>query len=669
MAFYVSDYYFESEILKMKNSFFGLLLVLFFCASGLAQDDKVLFTVGDDKVTVSEFTYIYEKNNRDRALYDKESLEEYLELYSNFKLKVHQAKELGMNQAESYKAELAGYRRQLADSYVIDREVNDQMVEQIYERNKLDIHLKHILIPLKRRPSTTDQKVALDKLAEVNKALDAGTKFEEVAMVMSEDKGSSSSGGDVGYMTAGLPDGYVELEEAMYNTLAGSHVGPIRTDFGYHWVKVEGTRPARGRIELAHILVRKQNKGKITEDPLGMINAMYSTLNGNPDLFDDVVKTSSQDEKTKNAKGYLGYIGIGQYEKDFEDAAFNLTEDGQISMPIETSTGYHIIKRISKKSPDSREQIAAKIKDRRNTGERFNIQKVKVVKQIQEEAGYQLNADALNQFKEPLDNNFFDFNWITPEYDDTPLFNYADRIATIKTFGEYVKKNNKIRIRGKNSGIDETVNELFQNYVDDEAIAYIEGQLEDRYVEFKNLLREYEEGILLFEIKKNAVWDKAAKDTVGLKRYYSLNQNKYIWEPRADISSYSIRTVDTDLLNQIIAYTKAHSPEETKKHFNTGTTELVMHQASTVERSSDLAKGVIFKEGTVTTPDINQGLRITRFKKVEGVYPASKKTLKESRGYVISDYQDQLEREWIAVLRERYDVSINKRVLRSLIKN
>ena len=203
----------------------------------------------------------------------------------------------------------------------------------------------------------------------------------------------------------------------------------------------------------------------------------------------------------------------------------------------------------------------------------------------------------------------------------------------------------------------------------DEAIAYIEGQLEDRYVEFKNLLREYEEGILLFEITKNAVWDKAAQDTVGLKRYYSLNQNKYIWEPRADISSYTIRSVDTDLLNQIIAYAKANSPEETKEHFNTGTTELVMHQASTVERSSDLAKGVIFKEGTITTPDINQGLRITRFKKVEEVYPASKKTLKESRGYVISDYQDQLEREWIADLRERYDVDINKRVLRSLIKN
>ena len=669
MAFYVSDYYFESEILKMKNSFLGLLLVLFFCASGLAQDDKVLFTVGDDQVTVSEFTYIYEKNNREKALYDKESLEEYLELYSNFKLKVHQAKELGMNQAESYKAELAGYRRQLADSYVIDREVNDQMVEQLYERNKLDVHLKHILIPLKRKASSADEKLALDKLTQVNMALNAGTKFEEVAIEMSEDKGSSSNGGDVGYMTSGLPDGYVELEEAMYNTPVGSHVGPIRTDFGYHWVKVEDTRPARGRIELSHILVRKKNKGQTTNDPKELIDAMYNALKINPELFEDVVRTSSQDEKTKNAKGYLGYIGIGQYEKTFEDAAFSLTENGQISMPIETSTGYHIIKRISKKSPDSRDQIAAKIKDRRNTGERFNLQKVKVVKQIQEESGFQTDSDALKQFLEPLGNDFFDFNWTTPEYDEIPLFNYADRVATIKTFGEYVKKNNKIRIRGKNRGIAETVNELYQNYIGDEAIAYVESQLEDRYLEFKNLLREYEEGILLFEITKNAVWDKASTDTAGLKRYYTLNQNKYIWEPRADISSYSIRSVDTDLLNQIIAFAQSNSPEETKKRFNTGQTELVMHQSSTVERSSDLAKGVLFKVGTMTEPDVNQGLRITRFKKVEGVYPASKKSLKESRGYVISDYQDQLEREWIADLRERYDVNINKRVLRSLIKN
>ncbi len=665
----VQKLYKRTEIIEMKRWMIGLLMLCsgFILSSLSAQEDAVLFTIDKEPVTVSEFKYIYEKNNRDKALYDKESLEEYLDLYINFKLKVHRAKELKMHEKESYKQELEGYRRQLADSYVIDREVNDQLVEQIYERKKSDIKLSHILVSVKRKTSEAQKQEALDKVAKIQEALDKGTPFEEVAKNMSEDIGSAQIGGDIGFMTAALPDGYVELEDAMYSTAVGTHTGPIRTDMGYHWVKVDEVRPARGKMEVAQILIRKKRNGRIVKDALTAIDTFYSKLQKNPEIFETIVKTSSHDEKTKNKKGYLGYIGIGQFEKSFEDAAFALTEDGQFSMPVETSIGYHIIKRISKRSPDSKDQIRAKIKGKLNSGERFDLQKIKVIEQVQTEAGFKQNVEALNKFIEPLGGEFFDFDWQIPSYPEIELFNYGSRVTTLASFAEYVKKNNKIRIRGKENGIDETVQELYQNYIGDEAIAYIEGQLEERYVEFKNLLREYEEGILLFEITKNEVWDKASQDTAGLSRYYLNNQNKYIWEPRADISTYSIRTTMNNVVNEILTYSKEHNPEEVLSRFNMEEKELVMHEQAKVERSSELAKGLFFKKGANSKPRINGGLKISTFKKVEEIYPASKKTLKESRGYVISDFQDQLEKDWISMLKNKYDISIKKKVLKGLI--
>ncbi len=665
----VQKLYNRTEKIEMERWFKGLLILcsVVILSSLSAQEDAVLFTIDKEPITVSEFKYIYEKNNRDKALYDKESLEEYLDLYINFKLKVHRAKELKMHEKESYKQELEGYRRQLADSYVIDREVNDQLVDQIYERKKTDIMLKHILVSVKRKTSDTQQENALTRVAKIQEALDNGTPFEEVAKNMSEDIGSAQIGGDIGYMTAALPDGYVELEHAMYATEVGTYTGPIRTDMGYHWVKVDEIRPARGKVEIAQLLIRKKRNGRIVKDARTAIDTFYSKLQKYPNLFEKMVKTSSHDEKTKNKKGYIGYIGIGQYEKAFEDAAFALTEDNHYSKPVETSIGYHIIKRISKKNPESKDQIRAKIKGKLNSGERFDLQKVKVIQDIQKEAGFLQDKEALAIFNDSLDLDFFDFDWSPPLYDENELFNYGNNVATLNSFGAYVKKNNKIRIRGREKGIEKTVNELYQNYVGNEAIAYIEGQLEERYIEFKNLLREYEEGILLFEITKNKVWDKASQDTLGLKRFYANNQNKYIWEPRADISTYSIRTILNNVLNDIVNYSKEHSPDEVLSRFNIEDKELVMHEVAKVERSSQLSKGLYFKKGTTSKPRVNSTLKISTFKKVEEIYPASKKTLKESRGYVISDFQDQLEKDWISMLRDKYNISIKKKVLKGLI--
>lgn len=647
---------------KAYLSFLAILLSIML----YGQDDAVLFTVENNPITVSEFKYIYEKNNRDNASYTKESLDEYLDLYINFKLKVQRAKDLGLHNNQAYKDELMGYRKQLADSYVIDREVIDQIVKELYERKKYDIKISHLLIPLKRKASVAETTVANEKLETVKKALKDGLSFEDAVSQFSEDMSSKNKGGDIGYITAALPNGYVELEHAAYSNKVGDVAGPVLTDLGYHFIKVTDKRAARGRMEAQHILIRDKKNGMPVSDAQSRIDTIHSILSRDVSKWDAMTKSLSEDQQSAKNNGGLGVFGISQYESIFEDAAFSLTEDGAISKPVKTSIGWHVIRRKAKKSPETMEQLKAMVKGQLNTGERFDIQKEKVVEQIKKEAKFQENPSALKQFRDSLDQSFFDYNWEAKDYPAKVLFTLGDKKFTLVDLAEYGKISSKTRMKATDNDIDKLVATLYSNFIQDKAIEYVEQRLEERYIDFRNLLREYEEGILLFEITKAEVWDKASQDTTGLKKYYNEHNDRYVWEPRADVTSYTVRSDDTKVIKPLLESIAYMSPEQVIAAYNKEK-ELVMYEALTVERSSEVVRGMSFSEGHISTPNINKGLRITTFSKIEKTYPASKKSLAESKGYVISDYQDVLEKEWITDLKKKYNVSINKKILKGLI--
>lgn len=649
----------------IKTTFCILLVVL---TLGLtAQDDKTLFTIEGEPVTLSEFKYIYEKNNRENASYTKESLEEYLDLYINFKLKVQRAKELGLHEKESYKKELQGYRRQLADSYVIDKEVIDQIVDDLYERKKHDLKVSHILVSLKRKSTTQAEKEAQEKVALIQKSIENGMSFEEAVKLYSEDKGSANNQGNIGYLTATLPDGYVELENAIYNTPIGKISAPIRTDLGYHLVTVTDKRPARGKIEAQHILIRDKKVGRNIPDAKTRIDTAYSILSQDPSKWDGMARTLSEDKQTAKNAGNLGVFGISQYEESFESAAFSLKTNGDISKPVKSSIGWHIIRLKSKKAPETKEQLKIMVKGQMNTGERFDLQKQKVVADIQKEANYYANLQALKLFTDSLDQSFYEYNWTPVTMPDITLISYGNTKYTLNDFSSYGRISSKTRMKMKGQPIEDIVNALFENFVEDKAIAYAEDRLEYRYDDFKNLLREYEEGILLFEVAKNEVWDKASQDSVGLKNYYNQHKDQYVWEPRAVVTSYTIRTTIEKLVDDIVSTAKNSTPEEVTAKYNLSGKELVLYESATLERSSEVVRGLAFSVGAISTPKINNGLKVTTFNKIEDTIPASKKSLKESKGYVISDYQDQLEKTWINSLKSKFKVDINKKVFKSLI--
>jgi peptidyl-prolyl cis-trans isomerase SurA len=314
----------------MTRQFLVVLTLVLGCNFQLfaQSDDPVLFTVNNDPVHVSEFEYIYTKTNGEKADFSRKSLREYLNLYVKFKLKVEKAKEMQLDTIQSLQRELEGYRRQLADSYLIDKEVTENLIREAYERTKQDVDISHIVI---KAEAGADSIMAYKTAMKVLSDLKGGASFEKLAEQYSSDKSVTKNKGRIGYVTALFPNGFEKLEAAAYNQPLDEYSQPIRTVAGYHILKVHDRRPARGEVEVAHILIRhpksQPDKTAITKDPKGLIDSLYIQLQNGAN-FEELAKAYSQDKRTAEKGGYVGFFGINRYEKPFENGAFGLEKDG-----------------------------------------------------------------------------------------------------------------------------------------------------------------------------------------------------------------------------------------------------------------------------------------------------------------------------------------------------
>ena len=422
-------------------------------------------------------------------------------------------------------------------------------------------------------------------------------------------------------------------------------------------------------MEAAHILLRKTGSNGF---PIAGIKERITNLR--KDIIDgkisfaDAAVNKSEDKTTSSKGGYLGFFGIGEFEASFEDVAFALAGDGDISNPVETSIGWHIIKRITKRPPADKSAIKEKVRSQMQQGKRFDRTRDIVVKELQKEANFKERREFLQLFSDSLGNSFFDYSWQAPKFSNITLFSYDGKNYGLKDFAKYAKMNSKTRLRAKGTKeISELIFELYEDFVAEEAISYAELHLEERYLDFKNLMREYEEGILLFEITKNEVWDKAAADSLGLVQYYDKNKSDYNWTTRVRLTNYSIRNDDPNEIHKYFSAAKALQPKQMLERFNTDK-EMVMYTQDVLELGAEPLRGLPIEPDVVSAPQINNSLKMTTFKKIEEVLPAGPKTLREAKGYVISDYQDELEKVWIQELKKMYKVDIKKKTLRSIIK-
>lgn len=634
--------------------------------------DPVLFMVGSTPVTTAEFRYIYSKTNADKADFSQKSLEEYLELYVKFKMKVQRARELQLDTVETLRRELDGYRRQLAESYLIDREVTDRLVREAFDRSATDLNVSHILFSLGKNPSPVDTLAAYQKAVVAAQRLAKGESFAKVAAEASEDKTTASSGGVLGWITAMLPDGFYDLETAMYDgTKAKSgNMSIVRSPIGYHIVAINDRRPARGEIEVAHILLRDGKETRNANAQL-RIDSIYTALK-NGASFEDLATQLSEDNATKTKAGYLGFFGINRYEKTFEDAAFGLAKDTDFSAPFRTSVGWHIVKRISRKSNEPYDIAKNRLKPRVQRDGRHALAKKAMTDRIKKENGLTESAEnyaALVKLT-TADTNFLSYKWKSPEPKMTAeLFQLGTKKFTTGDFCDYLFLNSRKRTEGgPRADIADVVRRMYTEYVNESCLKYEETQLDTKYPEFKSLMREYEEGILLFEATKSLVWDKASLDSVGIERFYTERSKNYQWEERVHVNYFSVDPGATSQIDEMRKLAAKKGPMALLEKYNTDSTDVVAWREETLERGRN--KGVdamVWKKGSLGDNVVEKDGTIT-FACIDEVLPKGQKSLPDARGFVVADYQDYLEMKWVEELQETYKVAVNQDVLRSLIK-
>jgi peptidyl-prolyl cis-trans isomerase SurA len=655
--------------MKMIKHF---ILLAFFTASGISLSGQkasdVLFTVAGEPVTVEEFTYIYTKTNGDNADFSEASIKEYLDLYQRFKLKVARAKSMGLDTVTALQEELAGYRQQLADNYLVNRQVTDRLIKELYERQQQDINFQHILFQFRGNPRPEDTLQLYQRAMSVKKTLTTDN-FADKARQFSQDRFSKDQGGKIGFVTAPFPKGLHQLEAALYAAPQNTIVGPIRTTAGYHLAVKTSSRTARGEVEAAHIMVRKPESGDPTA-VLEKINKAKLMLEQGAD-FGEVAADFSEDDKSKNNDGYIGYFGINRYERSIEEAAFSLENDGDYSDIVESRVGYHIIRRISRKGIQPLNEVRSLLESKIKADGRYADAEQRMLNKLRTGDNVTEDKVAFGRYAATLtDSTFFDYRW-TPMAvkGEVSLLKIGDDFKrTLTDFQRYLTKNSRKRVGlGKTMNAFSVADNLYESWVEEQLMEYAESRLEQDYPEFKALMREYSEGILLFEATKMEVWDRASEDTTGLKEFFADHRDDYRWGERVEVTSYVVSTAGGLNPKSVYDYARAHGPDATQEEFGRASMEVTTRPYE-LSRLTEF-EGLAAKAGSITKLTNDLRSNQATFHKVERLLAPKNKELREARGYVIADFQDALEKRWVENLRKEYPIKVNKKALAKLIKS
>ena len=639
----------------MKKVVLSILLGSFVLIS-TAQD---VLTVADENITLEEFKNVFNKNNHNEEI-SADYLNEYMELFVKFKLKVKEAQDLGLDTNSSFVTELDGYRKQLAKPYLKNEEFDENMLTEAYERMSFDVNASHILITVDEKATSQEVELANEKALSIRTEILGGTiSFKDAAKKNSDDKSAISNGGDLGYFTAFMM--VYDFETAAYTTKIGEISMPVRTKYGFHLVKVNDKRKAVGQVKVAHIMF-KTGQGaddKKLSEAKEKINKALKLLNKG-EAFADVAERFSEDRSTAVKGGSLPAFGVGKMVPEFENNAFSLKNIDDISVPFKTEYGWHIITLLEKQEIPLFDDVKLDLKRKIERDSRGELSKKALFEKLHSTYKVVNKPSTYSSFRKGAANKV-----------ETATFEKSDNNKTIVTIdGMNVSVNDFAEYILAHQSVGSDIDAMYTDFVNEQLLAYEESKLEERYPKYKALLKEYREGILLFDLTNKKVWTKAVEDTIGLQAYYEAHKADYSWENRVDATVYSC--ID-------LATAKKVKREIYKKHRNATTDAQILEKVNKVNALSlqvesdkfakgannhidaidwkvGIAKDIVLKDGSYILIDIHE------------VLASGTKELSETRGKVISDYQTELELNWIASLRAKYAVSINTEVLHSLIR-
>lgn len=646
----------------MKQLILSLALITGISVGIWAQDSPVLLTIGGDQVTLDEFERIYRKNNNEASL-NRQTPEEYLELFINFKLKVKEAESLGMDTTTKFINELEGYRAQLAKPYMTDEETKEEMMKEAYERAQLDIRASHILIKTPANPTPEDTLAAYEKIMEIRERILQGEDFETVARATSDDASATQNGGDLGYFT--VFSMIYPFETMAYNTPVGELSMPFQSSYGYHILKVTDRRPARGQVKVAHIFIRAPEtmddaqKAKAYEKT----QMVYDSIQSGTD-FSQLAKNHSEDPGSARNGGEIPFFGTGRMIPDFENACFALEKAGEITKPFKSFYGWHIVKLLDKKGIGSYEEMKPTLQEQINRGERGKYRTERYLSKLKAEYGYEAFEENLEPIYAAVDSSILLGQWEAGQLSflSTPLLTIGEKQIPAGEFADYLESKQS---RGKSRDPKAYAADLFKEFSNEQVLAYEESRLPEKYPEFKYIYQEYHDGILLFDIMDQQVWSKAVSDTLGLEAFHRAHENDYMWQARTEAIVVNC-TGECDMPKVRRAYKrilrgKLDEEALNAKYCANDTVPCITLTKLLVEEGEN--EMVDAQNGATGLGPVVQDEGSSSFVIIKKVRSPEPKQLDQARGQITSDYQTYLEEEWINLLKEKYPVEVDRSLL------
>jgi peptidyl-prolyl cis-trans isomerase SurA len=634
---------------------FAVLLPAFCKAQSLSE--KILMVVAGQQVTAGEFIRMYRKSSEPGKPPDTDT---YLQQYITFKLKVADAIKEGLDTIKAFRDELNGYRTQLAQNYLTDTQTKEKLLEKTYQRSLMEINAWHILITCPEGAKPEDTLNAWQKASGIRERIISGEPFEQVARGTSDDPSVKMNGGNLGYFT--VFQMIMPFEDAAYNLKKGGISEPVRTPYGYHIIKVADKRPSKGKVLVAHIMKASppgtgEKEAKEAEE---VINAVYKQL-GEGVPFSELAKKYSDHKESASQGGKLNWFGTGEIIPDFSEAAFSLKDTGTYTTPVRTIYGWHIIKLLDRKAPGTFDEARSYLESKLNQSYLNSLSKKSFIDKLKKEYKFRINQTAFDWFVNNTDTLIIRG---LARYDKTKmpsgtLYSFANQYLTTKDFASYIERRGSMIVTDNPLLF---INKSIEARISDQILKYENSVLEKKYPDFRYLMNEFHDGILLFDISGKKVWNKVQEDTVGLKQYYEDHKQNFMTKKGIEAKTYILNSARGG---------KALSSAYKRYSRKPDTDNLMLNKFN--KKSDSL---LVITEGkwfTGDNPEFDKipwimGWRAMKINNLPAVFLIRKviepvpMAFKDVQGEMMSGYQDFLENEWIRQLKEKYPVKIDNQI-------
>ncbi len=620
-------------------------------------DEKILMTVAGRGVEAGEFIRMYNKS-LDPAY--KTDLNDYLEQFIAFKLKVADAIEQGYDTTKAYKEELDGYRNQLAQSYLTDPDIKEKLLRKAYQRSLSEVNASHILISCSPDASPEDSLKAYKKAIDIRERIVRGEPFEQVAKATSDDKSVLINGGNLGYFS--VFQMITPFEEAAYTLKPGTVSLPVRTPYGYHVMKVSDVRPSKGKIRVAHIMKSAPpgSDDQTVRKAEREISNIYTRLkNGEP--FRKMASENSDHKESAVNGGEMNWFGAGEIISDFAEAAFSLKDTGEYTKPVRSVYGFHIIKLLDKKAPGSYEESRSFLESKLNQSNLISLGKKSFIERLKKEYNFRINPAVREWFYKNTDTLIIQgiSKYNPRNIPSGNIYSFASKNLSAKEFAAYLEKRGNMVITKNPEYYIET---SLESIASDEIMKFENSVLEKKYPDFRYLMNEFHDGILLFDISSKNVWNKVQEDTTGLQNYYEVHKKEYLSKRSIDAKIYTLREPE-GAKRLMSAYRKFSRKSGTDNRlmakFNLKGDTLLSIKETILTSGEDADIDKIDWTRGLHSLTKNGYPTLVNILKVNEPVPLP---LNEVQADMISGYQDWLTEEWIKQLKKKYTVKIEKEV-------